>query len=615
MNLSILRRERTVREARWGALFAATFSALALWAFRGVARTTATIGDAQAEVALIGRGDGSDHVLDASAVYLILVALAIQGFGIVSARFGFGPRVQPVERMLPMPTRSVVLQRMAGTWIGLMAPLVGGALVWALALRSAEEAALLGLVVLRGATALTFAVALLFAYRPRVVRPSALTLGSLVIVGIAVVVGMGVADSFAVDVAVAVAAAALVATVWTRLAGWTPVDDPAIGQPERRATSSRSLADVFGPTRWALLRSTVLRPAVLFILVLGGAFFAVVGNESAVFALWLPALVIDGALRLGLSTLHGTDGLPLPRRRVLAYASLPSLLVLTAAAGVRSLQEPQAPPFARVSPIVRIDGASDDTLVAEFDYEDHVRVPAHLWRFAGSPAEAIVVAPWGETAEMIPHPVFWGASTCVYNPYDVRSTSSGRFLAWQVARALNDVHGADVTPEAVRARWLPSLDLEACIGGQHIREADAEDWGIAAPAHPGIPNRFGFGAFLVALAWLAIGAFTLRRNVPSRSGATWDRLMRHQAAPMVLVFALVILAQFMWTTDRALLSVLAAQLHLALDAALGSSPWAWAILVLGVQGVGLAYLTRRVDRIEVPPLPTNGWTKKEVAIW
>ena len=163
MNLSILRRERTVREARWGALFAATFSALALWAFRGVARTPATIGAAQAEVALIGRGDGSDHVLDASAVYLILVALAIQGFGIVSARFGFGPRVQPVERMLPMPTRSVVLQRMAGTWIGLMAPLVGGALVWALALRSAEEAALLGLVVLRGATALTFAVALLFA--------------------------------------------------------------------------------------------------------------------------------------------------------------------------------------------------------------------------------------------------------------------------------------------------------------------------------------------------------------------------------------------------------------------------------------------------------------------
>ncbi|MEM9382836.1 MAG: hypothetical protein AAGB93_22985 [Planctomycetota bacterium] len=615
MNLSILRRERTFRLAPWSALFALAFSALILWSLRGLARTTAAIGDSPGRVALLGRGEDSEHFLDASAAYLILVALALQAFGVVSARFGIGPRVHEFERMLPLPTRSVVLQRLAGVWIALMAPLVGSAVVWAVAAPTGAELAVLGVVVVRCAAVLTLLAFALFAHRPRARRSGPVPMIGILVAWVAVSVGVGLADSAAADLAVAATAAGLFAVVWKRLADWTPVDDPAVRTPEHSAGAGRSLADVFGPTRWALLRSTVLRPVVLFILVLGGAFFSLVGNESAFAALWLPAIVIDGALRLGLSPLHGTDGLPLARRRVLAYAALPALVVLTAAAGVRSLQTQHTSRFDRVSTIVRIDGASDDTLAAEFDYEDHVRVPPDRWRFARSPKEAVVMAPWGETAEMIPHPVVWGASACVYNPYDVRPTSSGRFLAWQVARALNDVHGADVAPEEVHARWLPHLDLDAPIEGQRVREADADDWGVAAPTRTAVPNRFGFGALLIALAWLAISAFTLRRNVPARSDSTWDRVWRHQATGMVLVFALVMIAQYTTLTDRALLPVLIAQLHLALDTALGSSPWAWAILVLGVQGLGFAYLSRRVDRIEVPPLATNGWTKQAVAIW
>ncbi|MFT6832932.1 MAG: hypothetical protein ACJAZN_003110, partial [Planctomycetota bacterium] len=61
--------------------------------------------------------------------------------------------------------------------------------------------------------------------------------------------------------------------------------------------------------------------------------------------------------------------------------------------------------------------------------------------------------------------------------------------------------------------------------------------------------------------------------------------------------------------------VLVEHAHAWIDARLGSSPLMWSALVLSLAALSYVFLAWRIQRIEVPPLAANGWTKKPLPIY
>jgi len=614
--LTLMKRERALR---WLPVACLAAALAAVWIFATISvleltSVPALQTEGSGEPLRLGGGRAVD--LDVSLVYMLLMFVTVQVSVVVSLRhLSLQTRILDFERSLPLSARAVILQRAATAWLIVALPFLTASAVLALKLTEPSQFAALGAVVLQGLFRVTLGLLVFFVYRPRLHRLHTVEVVGASIIAICIVLAPGMFGPESLD-AVTVALVVLCAAfLWLRLGHWSAAEDPRIASPGSVAAAAPMPVRILGPLRWTLLRSTFLRPIVLFLAVMTLAFLAAVGTEALIFMLWFPVLLVHNSVRFGLNLLQGIDSLPIPRERLLRFLVLPSLAVLLIGSTILAAQPRPFAGHDMLSRRIQIDGQREETLDGRSLYTRHVLVPPTLWQLATIGDGTRVVAPWGETTEPTPHPLFWGAATFAYNPYDVGPTNSGRFLMWQLTRALREMHGYDGTPDELHERWFSTVDRTKTVEDLRFRTVDSPDWGLGTSQSGRVPNTLGFGALLATLAWFSVAAFCLRPNTPARSGARWRRVLSGEILGTAFVLIVVFLFIKIDSSDSAIMPVMMTRLHMSLDAALRSSPVLWTILVGAVAGASYSFLAWCMRRIEVPPLVVNGWNKKAFPIY
>lgn len=241
-----------------------------------------------------------------------------------------------------------------------------------------------------------------------------------------------------------VAALALAALVYRRLpAGFTTADADAVAveapprEAGRGAGDSRPVwpASTAAARNWRLIR-LVLRETInswsgwLMLLLIAVNVWALMSqyyaayhplNDYVILMLWIWIL-----LNRTTGKLSRFDMYPISRRLVLW--TVLSVVVMAMAGG-----------FA-VGYSVHHFGGNPVTQVRVDNCQ--VRVPFEAWEIAwdGKPPE--VVSPWGETHTPSGKSLFGRESEfCVYNPFEFGKESTPRFVAFQIDRAVERVHG------------------------------------------------------------------------------------------------------------------------------------------------------------------------------
>lgn len=541
-----------------------------------------------------------------------------------SARnFAVRVRSAEFEQSLPVTFRHVVLARLSGLWLALFGSFVSASipiLMQAPRILTGTECVML---IARGFVVSGVAAAILGAYRPARLK---LTMIESVLVSCASA-GAGLLSFWfapgLLDLIYCVILVGLIVYLWYSLpsTSWAPFpaaskrvvsNGPRTTAP-RNAKASFGVR-FFGPLRWTIIRSSLLRPRLLGIAAFSWVYAAFPPIGPAM-AGWFVALVPWMALNLGLNVIHGIDSLPVRRERILRIVGLTTLAFTMSSMIAFASKDRWNRTYGVIAWGVEVDRVSEETFDAEHHFRLHVKVPAAEWLVAHDPSEAVITAPWGEQVAPTLHPIHSGSSTFIYNPFDVQEDSSGEFLAWQVQRALDEVHGPAAHSEEKFAEWIATIPMDQPISESRIEEASSAHWGYSVVNHSQTPNGPGFAALGAALLWIVVCGFALRPNVPStKLPAWWSKLPRGLGLVLVIV-PLAIAIAHIETSDRTLVPVLIEKAHMWLDAQLGSSPALWALLVLCVSASGYAFLAWRIQRNEVSPLFVHGWRKKALPIY
>jgi hypothetical protein len=137
---------------------------------------------------------------------------------------------------------------------------------------------------------------------------------------------------------------------------------------------------------------------------------------------WIFTIIFHGVTRL-----YRMDHLPVGRRTLFAHAFLP--IIIAGILGVAS---------------GRIIVATDDHGMSMVNfYRGTVQYPDEFYEISTDGPPAVLTSPWGETHRPRAHQLLKGSRIYVYRPYDCGSESSHRFIAYQIRRALEAVHGRD----------------------------------------------------------------------------------------------------------------------------------------------------------------------------
>jgi hypothetical protein len=77
---------------------------------------------------------------------------------------------------------------------------------------------------------------------------------------------------------------------------------------------------------------------------------------------------------------------------------------------------------------------------------DRIQVPEDAWELTTEGRAPLIVAPWGESYRPMAYPLYRGSRFVVYNPYERAESSSTRFVDYQLARAVEAIHGSAYLP-------------------------------------------------------------------------------------------------------------------------------------------------------------------------
>lgn len=333
---------------------------------------------------------------------------------------------------------------------------------------------------------------------------------------------------------------------------------------------------VLGQLDWSL----PLTLALLLVWVISSGLSA-----SLVFVLMVPYFVTT-ELAQGLSRIAWADPLPLSRRRLLAYVSMPALIAVLGGTVAGDWLRRLSPP----RPSVRFEHECFDTLRvgAGLVCHEQVQVPAQHWRVAmGTPPT--VSSPWGEEALPPAHPVFWGAPVSIYNPYAVDEGSSRRFVALQMSRAIRDVYGRAIAPEEIARRYLRiNASGRVVLAGDGLTVE--ESYRLPLP-----PRRnTGVLALVCVLGWAASVAAALWIGPGPRP----RRPLFRQLLPWVVVLG-VLSAVLLF--DLQVGEWIFAEVLAGLRRLLPSGRSAAAFVVAAVGGVLFLLLGRLFARVELKP--------------
>ncbi len=83
-----------------------------------------------------------------------------------------------------------------------------------------------------------------------------------------------------------------------------------------------------------------------------------------------------------------------------------------------------------------------------------IEVPFENWKISWDGPAPPSTAPWGETAKPREFPLVRGRPAVLYKPYPIAPESTVDFAAWQISRAVAEVHGLRLPYQEIRDRYL-----------------------------------------------------------------------------------------------------------------------------------------------------------------
>jgi hypothetical protein len=189
------------------------------------------------------------------------------------------------------------------------------------------------------------------------------------------------------------------------------------------------------------------------------------------------------------------DPLPISRRRIFAMMVGAGFIALglgyTAGKIILSVrEEPRSSVF-----------------LAEKDGAHQVLIPPEEFTIAWDGNPPALESPWGETHPATTVPIFKGLAPALYKPFETPAGSSVDFVAWQLGRALAELHGQEVDYRELRDRFLAA----GPDGSVQLRR---EDWRVGDD-FPDLTDRswlagLPWSVLVVVLPWLLLVALLLR---------------------------------------------------------------------------------------------------------
>lgn len=529
-----------------------------------------------------------------------------------SPAFAFLPlrsKVWSYEEALPVSLLELLRTRIAALCIALAVPVLGIMLVFLVVREGRVVVPVLQITANLLALAGTLAL-LPFTWSPTSSRVSGFQMGALALVATGLLALLEFSWSGAVYVF-------LIPVLCWRFQRWTPVvfEREALGGHVARMRPLENWLEELSPLRLVIWRSTFLRPRALGMLVACVASLALMRVNF--FLAWMFAFQGPWLLaRLGLNVLNGIDALPVSRARLIVPALLPSLFALWAGVWLQRFVDHPSHRWSLLTEDVQLDTVSAQRLGPDGEHANHVVGPASLWRLHTGTEPLIVTAPWGESARLTAHPIFWGAGVSVVNPYDVEPSSSVRFLGWQLMRAVEATTGERFSEEELLAPYSVRRKGEAEVVVADLRAPDLRENGLARMAPPRPEPSEGMLAYLgVTMAWALAVGFALRGGVPPADRLAWRWRFAWRTLGIGSVVALLLACVVVLLEDEVVLATLRSMTERSLGAWLGSSVLGWLALHTALVALVLFLAARRLPRIEVPPAPKVGWGRQAASVF
>lgn len=286
-----------------------------------------------------------------------------------------------------------------------------------------------------------------------------------------------------------------------------------------------------------------------------------------------------------MENLHRVDHLPVGRRRLLLWLTLPGILCLSL--GYFTSQ-------------ILLDRSHADQEQIRFVNEEEnygLKVPVEFFDFSPSGEVPPIVDPQGHQAEAISVPVMKGLPGRLWNPHSTPAGAGIEFVAWQISRAVESVYGARIAPAEIRDRYLeidPSGRVVVREPGLTL-QADYPDL-RGVYRGPVFPLLVGS---IVILYLLVTGLFFsfFGAGVTIKKGriAFWA-LMTGLFAGHIGVYATFVAD---WTDDWILSGMVLSPARMAAEAGTGARAAVWlGFLVLA--GLSWMWMERRFTRAEAP---------------
>jgi hypothetical protein len=345
------------------------------------------------------------------------------------------------------------------------------------------------------------------------------------------------------------------------------------------------------PSRWAV-HSTVLRTlynpwltAILFVIliILGSrnSGFQWTGVSNLLWSFWV-LVILSGLFLTAVARVYMLDPLPVSRRLIFTYLTLPGLAVAFSGYTVGTLA---GKGMAGSRPLVEYSDR-------RFDRQLDVRVPLEYWQLGWDGTPEPLVPAHDEPHAAWSVRLFRGTDGVLYNPYHVPAGSSPEFVASQLSRAIEAVYGRHISPEELIDRYLesgPDGGTVLKVGRMDL----GDDYGGLRPR--GWSTSLAAVIALIGMVWLVYLAGIMPR---ATSAITIGHLT-------LTIIGIMFLAFVIWSDNAgvtkpwklsALLAIMARDLAAALPAGTFTL---WGIAVLGL---ACCYLLAqsRFTRMEVP---------------
>ena len=261
-----------------------------------------------------------------------------------------------------------------------------------------------------------------------------------------------------------------------------------------------------------IMMALFMFPMVLLfgLLIGGGAQRMMPETEMRLLFLPMTAYVLLAGSAFPMAGLRAVDSLPFGRNRLLTLMLMPYVVILLAGYLGGAVWSSSTRPEGEQ--ILFVDEAERYRLL----------VSLGLFELESAGDRQIVTAPWGESHEMMTVPVFGmdeaGGGPRLWKPYTVPRGASRQYAGWQLARAVEALHGKIFDPvELAEQYFVVNPDGEvAARGGALTFAADHPDLKnrMTTPMLPAVLGLLGILWLLPLAAFLNVcrARHTIRRR-------------------------------------------------------------------------------------------------------